>query len=90
MNTNNNSMGSRRPEAGSPFLVSTIGADGKTLFLVDRKICKSKWWSDGISDAMHFNFLSAAQFSCSRLKFNDPKVLTFKQALDAEKNNKLL
>jgi hypothetical protein len=55
--------------------------DIDVLALVDRKRCKSSWWtSDDFGLIMRFKKKSAALFSCKRLRKNNARVVDYKDA----------
>lgn len=58
-----------------------------TLFLVDRKKCKTRWWSDTLDDAIKFQKKEAAEVQCKKLSKNYPRVMNFVDALKAEALN---
>lgn len=52
-----------------------------TLALVDRKKTKRLWWtSDDVCLAICYESYRAARFACSRLRYNHPRVVPFKEA----------
>ena len=52
-----------------------------TLALVDRKKCKSLWWTSHDPDIMlRYESESAAGFACGRLRRNNPRVVDASEA----------
>jgi len=56
----------------------------KTIFLADRGKTKSKWWTLETLEAIIYKKKSAAEFALSRLHYNNPSIITYKQALQIE------
>lgn len=53
-----------------------------TLALVDRKKCKTRWWtSDDPSVILHYHKLEAAKFALRRLHHNDPRIVSSEHAV---------
>lgn len=57
------------------------------LFMVDRSKCKASFWSDRLYDVKVFADIHAANNALSRIKFNNPKVITYKEAMKLETSN---
>jgi hypothetical protein len=70
------------------YYVVTKGRNKETLFLVNRNLTKTFWWSSDISVAMVFNKESAAQYSADRLKYRQPEVIDHEEAMNIERKNK--
>ncbi|HEC67137.1 hypothetical protein LCGC14_2654350 [marine sediment metagenome] len=62
------------------YLITTEGKRGKTLFLVDRSITKSQWWTETLAWAMVFKKHSAAQFSLRKLHYRSPSIISYETA----------
>lgn len=58
-----------------------------TLFLVDRKIYKDRWWSTSLHRAVIFKKKEAAEAQAAKLKLNNPRAMTYVNALKAELEN---
>lgn len=51
------------------------------LFLVDRSRQRASFWSNRIDDVMRFSDKSAAIKRASALRFNNPRVITLRDAM---------
>lgn len=51
--------------------------------LVDRTKIKKRWWTLERTELMVFQKESAAQFQVSKLKYGNPKVVSYKEAVKA-------
>jgi len=69
------------------YIITRSGRNGETLFLVDRKKIKDRWWSTNLMDAIQFNKESAANYSANRLKYGNPEVLNWHEAVKADNDN---
>jgi hypothetical protein len=65
---------------------------GMTLFLVDRKHVKTRWWSFALCDAIIYHKEAPAKFVAGRLKHGEIDVLTYREArkVDAEQLHDLV
>lgn len=61
--------------------------NGKPLFLVDRRHTKSKWWTSVVDEAMWFKNESAALIQSRKLIFNNPGIITLKEAQEIEEEH---
>ena len=52
----------------------------ETLFMVDRNRQRASFWSNRLDDAMKYGDKSAAQQKATKLRFNQPRVLTLQDA----------
>lgn len=62
---------------------------GQVVVLVDRTKRKDIWWSGELQDAMMFRKKSAAEYSCKRLRYNNPEVVHVTDANDMMSSNYL-
>ena len=69
------------------FIVMRHGRGGFKLFLINRNITKKRWWTTDTSEAIQFRKKSAAEYSARHLRFGDPEVITFNEALEFEAEN---
>lgn len=78
------------PEPVEGFVVATDdpGHPGVTLFMVDRRKEQRSFWSFNLTSAFILNTLEVAQFHVGRLKFNNPRVMTWAQAQAALEANR--
>ena len=69
------------------YLIASEGRNNITLFLIDRKQDKSKWWTSSLHNAMIFMNESVARKQCSKLRYNNPDVITLSEAERCEQEN---
>lgn len=69
------------------YYVITQGRNNLTLFLVDRSRTKKHWWTTSLVDAMAFKKESAAEYSAKRLRYKNPCVVSYKEAIIIEREN---
>lgn len=57
------------------YLVMADGENNKKIFLVDRRVYKSKWWTTNSDLAMKFYSYEAAKTQAEKLRFKNPTVV---------------
>jgi len=62
------------------WVIVTKGINEKTLFLIDRKATKRKWWSERLDQAMIFRKESAAIIQAKKLRYRNPEVISLLEA----------
>lgn len=71
------------------IIATTSRKNGETLFMVDRNRQKKSFWSNKLNDVFVFKSLEKAKEKILGLKYNNPRILTAKEAItQEEKNNK--
>ena len=63
-------------------IITNSRRNHELLVMVDRKRQKRSFWSNRLDDAFIYFSQIAAQEKAKSLKFNNPRVMTFKQAQD--------
>jgi hypothetical protein len=53
---------------------------GETLFMVDRNLRRDTFWSTNLECVFVFRNRFAAEVRCSKYKFNNPRVMTLREA----------
>lgn len=78
------------PEPTEGFVVATDdpGHEGVTLFMVDRRKEKRSFWSFNLSSAFLLTTREVANLHVARLKFNNPRVLSWEEAQKALEANR--
>lgn len=78
------------PEPTEGFVVATDdpGHPGVTLFMVDRRKEKRSFWSFNLSSAFILNTREVALLHVNRLKFNNPRVMSWDEAQTALEANR--
>lgn len=71
------------------YVVVTDGADGYTVFLVDRRRNSKRWWERSLTNAMIFFNKDVAERQAGRLTHNNPRVISLTDALDVERKNRM-
>jgi hypothetical protein len=69
------------------YYVTTKGRGNVTLFLVDRRIFKDRWWVTDRDSAMAFKKYSAAQAQANKLRYKDPQVMGEHEAKEVSIEN---
>lgn len=64
--------------------------EGQTVFLVDRRRDRTKWWTPELSGAMGFYMEGAAESRCRSYRFNNVRVVTAEVARMQDSNNREL
>jgi len=69
------------------FITTKSKQTGQNLFLINRELHQEKWWTLSLDDAIHFRDKDAADRVCKKYRFNDPRVVTLREAVELEQEN---
>lgn len=69
------------------YVIKTTGSRGQPVYMVDRRKNKNQWWTSHLESAKVFESLEAALNQVSKLKYNDPEVITMKEAKELSRDS---
>ena len=62
------------------YLITREGRNGEVLFLVDRSLTKTQWWTENIDFAIVFRKYSAAKIQLKKLIYGNPDIIDLESA----------
>lgn len=69
------------------WFVTQDGKNDITLFLADRKKTRTQWWTSQLDLAMEFEKEESASVQLKKLRYNNPQVVNYENALEIYHSN---
>lgn len=66
------------------YIIACDKKDGTTLYLQDRKISKSRYWTLYLSNARAFDNINMAKITLQKFNFTNKRILKVRRNLETE------